>query len=329
MGLFKTSGSSHIRRQKTSADTPVRDQTPQVDRNKDNIIQLANDLYATPSLDGDTLPNLITDIETQLQNQLDGTAAEVITGDWKFKDQIELEDDSGAAVWKLENEDGTQELVFAKDGLERIRLGEFSDVTFSSASPDIHEFIIIRSTDVSGSGDAGLNIEANNGSAQWQMFLDNSDGDDLKFRFNSSSRVEFDSSTGGIRVIGGNTIQIIPTNITSGSTPADNTLYANLVPKAWARTDDNGNLQDGVNLSVSRSSTGVYAYSFRNSMAGSNNYAAVTTALVTTGQNEYETKVFVGTSAGGFTVGGLDGTDPTFSTNERDIDHTVIVMGEQ
>ena len=70
MAILKTSGTKKLRKQKTGADVPIRDATPSVDVNLKNIEQLANDIYTTPSLDGDTLPNLATPLETQITNLL-------------------------------------------------------------------------------------------------------------------------------------------------------------------------------------------------------------------------------------------------------------------
>lgn len=65
MGVDRRTGSKFITKKPTGSDIPFTDQSPDV-VNDLNVAQLAADIYISPSLDNDGLPNLPATIETQL-----------------------------------------------------------------------------------------------------------------------------------------------------------------------------------------------------------------------------------------------------------------------
>jgi hypothetical protein len=166
------------------------------------------------------------------------------------------------------------------------------------------------------SGDAKLRLQVNdNPSTAWDLALDNSADDDLIFDYNGMPVLTLcsDNST---------PIQVSAQDLPQGNTPDANTLYANLIPKAFASVSGaTGTLNDGVNLTCTRSGTGQYDYTLLTPMANSN--YAVSVMCQQTGSSmrvaKLETKV-----TGSFSVRtqNLAGTD-------TDTNHSVIVIGEQ
>lgn len=170
------------------------------------------------------------------------------------------------------------------------------------------EFIVDANT-----GDAGIKLRLNNADANaWRLFGDNSADDDFALSYNAITGYSFDSTTTS-------PLRFHALNIAASSTPTANTLYANLIPKAWASCSATGTVNDGVNIALSsHTATGVYDYDFKTALANAN-YAVMVTGATAP-------QVFcrvTSRSTTGFTV------DIEDSGGAINAPHMIIVMGDQ
>lgn len=171
------------------------------------------------------------------------------------------------------------------------------------------------------------------------LYLDNTATDGGTIYFDGSNTSYLQSSTDGATLtIGGfatlalgssvsikteatpNDITIHPLNVGSGATPTTNTLYANVIPKAWAFTSSGATLQDGVNLSVSAGGTGIYNYTFATNMASANYAVLVSSNDTGAGFGYVTTK-----TTSSFTVIFLNSGGTAVASRA----HGVLVFGEQ
>ena len=145
----------------------------------------------------------------------------------------------------------------------------FGDGTGTTTTPDL----VINKD----SGDATIRLRMDDDDTfSWDLRADNSDTDAFKLEFAGVERFKVGAFASGVEIAGSSTVNIAPSNIASSITPADNTLYANIIPKAWARVSSAGAVLDGVNLSCSRPGTGTYNFTLANPLSSSN-YAVIAT----------------------------------------------------
>lgn len=120
----------------------------------------------------------------------------------------------------------------------------------------------------SNSGDAIIRLEVNNDPANaWDLRVDNSDGDDIKFEYNGILKAR-------INAAGTKPITFAPINIGGSTATAVNHLYANLIPKAWVKVAWSGSTPSKVDAvgvsSVTHISAGVIRITLYNTMANAN-----------------------------------------------------------
>lgn len=84
--------------------------------------------------------------------------------------------------------DSSGEIRLNSSSGERMYMPQSSDVYFYSQAPDLTELVHVISTDVGGTGDAGLHLGVNNDANSWEIVVDNSDDDDLKFSYDGDTK---------------------------------------------------------------------------------------------------------------------------------------------
>ena len=100
----------------------------------------------------------------------------------------------GTTDWKWQiNSSGDIELYVG--GILRMSMPDGSDFRIHTITPDITNSFYIRSNDLSGNGDSKIVLEVNNGANSWDINLDNSDSDKLKFSYNGLEKKIFHSGT--------------------------------------------------------------------------------------------------------------------------------------
>lgn len=110
----------------------------------------------------------------------------------------------------------------------------------------------------------------------------------------------------------------ISQNIGASSTPDANTLYGDLIPKAWAFMASTGTLFTSVNLTGSRSGVGAYVYVFRRNMS------TATYAVTATAETSSIIVSITAKSTSSFTI-----VARNTSSVAVDVNHSVMVLGNQ
>lgn len=106
----------------------------------------------------------------------------------------------------------------------------------------------------------------------------------------------------------------------SAGTPTANKLYPDNIVKAWALTADPSTISGGFNLTVNRSATGIYDYTFKTNLANAN-YVVIPNVKWTA--VAVYTARYKNLAASGFTIE-IETTATGVATNS---DHSVIVIG--
>lgn len=222
----------HVSKVKTGADSPTVEKIVTVDSspaNEFNILQLAVDLYTTPSLDGDGAGNLGTPIETTLGTKVTGPASvtdimvpvfDGVTGKLIKETGVSIDGSDnvtgvvalgttgdititkslpsvilvGSKSWKVQENSGVVNIQADESGFTtRIQIS--SDPTNGNISVlgEGAGNATLRAN-AQSTGDASVELRVNNVAANtWAMTNDNSDSDRLKFLYNSVEKLRLET----------------------------------------------------------------------------------------------------------------------------------------
>lgn len=239
------------------------------------------------------------------------------TGDAAVKLRV---GDSTSTEWIIYNNNSSDDSLTWDYGGTRYFVAETTAATYIFDGQKAGDTTVVINE--AGAADPVLILRGNDSSStQWKCFMDNSDSDKYEMLYGANAVNTIEIQPAGvfsvIQVSDSSIISIRPGNVAVGSTPTANSIYSNLIPKAWANTGSNASMADGVNLSVSDGGTGIYDYSFRTALSSAD-FAVVpivqSTSLRTATVNSLATT--------GFSVN-------TWTTILSDQAHCVIVMGEQ